>query len=33
MHGRTSCETRESLWLPAADGAAGRIGKSKDTRR
>ena len=33
MYGSTSRENRESLWLPAADGAAGRIGTSKDTRR
>ena len=32
-HRRTSRENRESLWSPAADGMAGRIGKSKDTRR
>ncbi len=29
----TSRENRESLWSPVADGAAGRIGKSKDERR
>ncbi len=33
MLGHTSRENRESLWLPVADGAAGRIGKSKDARR
>src|SRR5574341_1432336 len=33
MPGHTSRENRESPWSPAADGAAGRIGKSKDTRR
>lgn len=33
MHGNTSRENRESLCLSAADGAAERIGKSKDTRR
>jgi RNA-directed DNA polymerase len=33
MHGNTSRENRESPRPPAADGAAGRIGKSKDTRR
>jgi hypothetical protein len=33
MLGHTSRENRESPWSPAADGAAGRIGKSKDTRR
>ncbi len=33
MPGRTSRENRESSWSPVADGAAGRIGKSKDTRR
>ena len=31
--GHTSRENRESPCLPVADGAAGRIGKSKDTRR
>src|SRR5574341_1779610 len=30
MYGYTSCENRESRWSPAADGAAGRIGKSED---
>ena len=29
----TSCETRESPCPPVVDGAAGRIGKSKDSRR
>ena len=33
MHGRISRENRESPGLPVADGAAGRIGKSKDVRR
>ena len=33
MHGNTSRENREILCPPAADGAAGRVGKSKDTRR
>src|SRR5208283_5919815 len=33
MHGNTLRENRESLCLSAADGAADRIGKSKDTRR
>jgi hypothetical protein len=33
MSGYTSRENRESPWSPAADGAVGRIGKSKDTRR
>ncbi len=33
MYGRTSRENRESPGPPAADGAAGRVGKSKDTRR
>ena len=33
MHGHTSRENRESLRSPAADGTAGRVGKSKDTRR
>ena len=33
MSGYTSRENRESLGSPVADGAAGRIGKSKDTRR
>jgi hypothetical protein len=33
MLGNTSRENRESPWSPVADGAAGRIGKSKDTRR
>ena len=32
-HEHTSRENRESPWSPVADGAAGRIGKSKDTRR
>jgi len=33
MYGNTSRENREIPRPPAADGAAGRIGKSKDTRR
>jgi RNA-directed DNA polymerase len=33
MHGNTSHENREVLCSPAADGATGRVGKSKDTRR
>jgi len=33
MYGHTSRENRESPWLPAADGAAGRVGKSTDARR
>jgi hypothetical protein len=33
MSGHTSHENRESPWSPVADGAAGRIGKSTDTRR
>ena len=33
MSENTSRENRESPWLPVADGAAGCIGKSKDTRR
>ena len=33
MSGYTSRENRESLWSPVADGASGRIGKSKDVRR
>jgi len=33
MHGNTSRENREIPCPPAADGAAGRVGKSKDTRR
>ncbi len=32
-HGNTSRGNREIPCLPAADGAAGRIGKSKDVRR
>ena len=32
-HASTSRENRESPWSPVADGAAGRIGKSKDIRR
>ena len=31
--GNTSRENREILCSPAADGAAGRVGKSKDPRR
>ena len=33
MHGHTSRENREIPCPPAADGVAGRVGKSKDTRR
>jgi hypothetical protein len=33
MPGHTSRENRESPWSPVADGAAGRVGKSKDVRR
>ena len=33
MSGHTSRENRESPWSPAADGAAGRVGTSTDTRR
>jgi hypothetical protein len=33
MPGHTSRENRESPWSPVADGASGRIGKSKDVRR
>ena len=33
MYGNTSRENREVLGPPTADGAGGRIGKSKDTRR
>jgi RNA-directed DNA polymerase len=32
-YGSTSRENREVLCSPLADGAAGRVGKSKDTRR
>ncbi len=32
-YGNTSHENREVLWLPAAVGAAGRVGKSTDGRR
>src|SRR5262245_8118258 len=32
-HGNTSHENREVLCSPAADGGAGRVGKSKDTRQ
>jgi hypothetical protein len=32
-YGNTSHENREALGSPAADGAAGRVGKSKDVRR
>jgi len=32
-YGNTSHENREVLGWPAADGAAGRVGKSKDVRR
>jgi len=33
MHGRTSCEDRDTPCLPMADGAVGRVGKSEDSRR
>jgi len=33
MYGHTSRENREIPCPPAADGVAGRVGKSKDTRR
>ena len=33
MLGHTSRENRERLWLPVADGATGRVGKSTDARR
>jgi|SRR6516164_11508561 len=32
-YGNTSHENREVLCSPAADGAVGRVGKSKDVRR
>jgi RNA-directed DNA polymerase len=32
-YGNTSHENREVLGSPAADGAVGRVGKSKDARR
>jgi hypothetical protein len=32
-HGHTSRGSREVPWSPAADGAVGRVGKSKDVRR
>jgi hypothetical protein len=32
-YGNTLFGNREILWLPVADGAAGRVGKSKDVRR
>jgi hypothetical protein len=32
-HGNTLRGNREILWLPTADGAAGRVGKPKGTRR
>jgi RNA-directed DNA polymerase len=32
-YGNTSHENREVLCSPAPDGGAGRVGKSKDTRR
>jgi RNA-directed DNA polymerase len=32
-YGNTSHENREVLGSPAVDGAAGRVGKSKDVRR
>ncbi len=33
MYGNTSRENREIPCPPVADGAAGRVGKSEDTRR
>ncbi len=33
MYGNTSRENREVPCPPAAEGVAGRVGKSKDTRR
>jgi adenine-specific DNA methylase len=33
MCGNTSRENREVLCSPSVDGAVGRVGKSKDTRR
>ena len=33
MYGNTLLENREVQCPPAADGAAGRVGKSKDARR
>ena len=33
MLGHTSRENREGPWSPAAEGAAGRVGKSIDPRR
>jgi RNA-directed DNA polymerase len=32
-YGHTSRGSREVPWSPAADGVAGRVGKSKDVRR
>lgn|SRR5690606_1311573 len=32
-YGNTLRGNREIRWLPTADGAAGRVGKSKDVRR
>ena len=32
-YGNTLLGNREILWLPTADGAAGRVGKSKDVSR
>jgi RNA-directed DNA polymerase len=32
-YGNTMCGTREIPWSPLADGARGRVGKSKDVRR
>jgi len=32
-YGNTTLGNREVLWSPTADGAVGRIGKSKDVRR
>jgi len=33
MHGHSMRENREIRWLPASDGAAGRIGKAKAVSR
>jgi len=33
MRESTACGNREVLWSPAATSVAGRIGKSKDSRR
>ena len=32
-YGNTMIGNREILWSPTADGAVGRVGKSKDVRR